>query len=512
MIMNDENQAVKVARGASFILMQTLGTTVIQIVVFAAIARILTPVYMGVMAALTLVVGFSQVVVTLGLPNAVTKFTAEFLGKKDRESAASVCYQALKVSIILSSVAGAVCFLFSDSISLLLLKTTDYSILFKILSFDIIVTGLYTGLYAGVTGLQKFREASISNLIRMLVRQVLILFALLSGYGLVGVVTAWFLADLLNSMLFGAVIFRSLGFPRFNFSLKRMLKFSYPLYFSGIVGFASGWFDQALILANLPLGNLGMYSVALRAFSVLTGVSEAIAAPLFPKYSEIHGSSGLRSVENAIHGASRYICYTVMPLAFGLLALATPALMAFVGEQYSVAAQPLEILCFFFAITCIQTALSGILLVLEKTWLSLGLTVLTIFLGIAFAVLLMPSLGVVGVSIARGLTMLSTLIIFTWVLRRKMRLTYDKEAFWKSLVSSLVMIAPLVVLQNVWSNTYLLPLYIGLAAVVYIMMLRILKAIRQSDIDLVKLYLGKRLEFLAKPFEVFLLSKSTPSE
>src|SRR5512139_483765 len=178
MRMAKTRPAAKVARGASFLLLQTLGTTVIQIVIFAVIARLLTPVDMGVMAALTLVVGFSQVVVNLGLPAAITKFTAEFLGKNDRESAASVCYQALKVSIILSSVAGAVCFLFSDSISLLLLETTDYSILFKILSLDIIVTGLYSGLFAGVTGLQKFREASISNLIRMLVRQVLILFAL----------------------------------------------------------------------------------------------------------------------------------------------------------------------------------------------------------------------------------------------------------------------------------------------------------------------------------------------
>jgi len=505
MVMGDEIQAVKVARGASFILMQTLGTTVIQIVVFAAIARILTEVDMGIMAALTFVVGFSQVVVNLGLPTAAVKFTAGFLGKNDREGAASVCYQTLKVSIILSSVAGAFCFVFSDAISFFLLKTTDYSVLFKILSLDIIVTGFWGGLSAGVIGLQKFREVSIFNLIRLAVRQVFILFALLSGYGLVGLVIAWFIGDLLNVILYSIVIFRSLGFPRFNFSLKRMLKFSYPLYFSGIVTFVNGWFDQALLLAFLSLGELGVYSVALRAFGALTDAAGAMSVPLFPKYSEMHGSNGLRSVEKAIHGASRYICYIVMPLAFGLLALATPAMLAFVGEQYLEATLPLGILCFFYAITSIQMAFSGILLVLEQTWLSLGITVLNIIFGITFGVLLLPSLGIVGVSIARGLTMLLTFIISTWVLRRKMNLTFDKEAFWKSLVSSLVMITPLIVIQNVWSNAYLLPLYMGLGALVYIVMLRILKAARQSDIDLIKLYLGKKLEFLAKPLEFFLL-------
>lgn len=503
--MSEIRPAAKVARGASFVLFQNIGTAVIQVVIFAAIARILTNVDLGILSALTFVVGFSQIVVNLGLPAAATKFIAGLLGQNDREGAASVCYQTLKVSIVLSSVAGVFCFLFSDPISLFLLKTTDYSVLFKILSLDIIVTGFWGGLYAGVVGLQKFREASIFSLIRLIIRQVLILLALLLGYGLVGLVIAWFIGDLFNAILYMAVIFRSLGFPKFNFSLKRMLKFSYPLYFSGIVAYAFGWFDQALLLAFLPLGELGIYSVALRAFGVLTSIADAMAIPLFPKYAEMHGSKGLKSVEKAIHSASRYICFIVIPLAFGLLALATPALIAFVGEQYSVATMPLGILCFFFAISCIQTAFSGILLVLEQTWLSLGLTVLNMVLGIAFGVLLLPSLGIVGVSIARGLTLLSTLFTYTWVLRRKMNLTFDKEAFWKSFVASLFMITPLIVVQNLWSNTYLLPIYIGLGALAYIVMLRILKAIRQSDVELLKLYVGKRLEFLVKPFEVFLL-------
>jgi O-antigen/teichoic acid export membrane protein len=503
--MNDIRPAAKVARGASFILIQTLGTTVIQIVVFAAIARIFTDVDMGILSALTFVVGFSQVIVNLGLPAAATKFIAGLLGKNDYEGAASVCYQTLKVSIILSSVAAVFCFVFSDSLSLLLLKTTDYSILFKILSLDIIVTGFWGGLYAGVIGLQKFRESSIFNLVRLVMRQTLIVLALLLGYGLVGLVVAWFIGDLFNAIAYSIVIFRSLGFPRFNFSLKRMLKFSYPLYFSGLVTFVYSWFDQALLLAFLSLGELGVYSVALRAFGALTGIAEAMAVPLFPKYSEMHGSNGLRSVEKAVHSASRYICYLIIPLAFGLLALATPALIAFVGEKYLEATLPLGILCFFFAISCIQTAFSGILLVLEQTWLSLGLTVLNIVFGIAFGVLLLPSLGIVGVSIARGLTLLFTFFTYIWVLRRKMALTFDKEAFWKSLVSSLVMITPLIVIQNIWSSTYALPIYMGLGALTYIVMLRVLKAVRQSDVELIKLYLGKRLEFLVKPFEFILL-------
>ncbi len=68
------------------------------------------------------------------------------------------------------------------------------------------------------------------------------------------------------------------------------------------------------------------------------------------------------------------------------------------------------------------------------------------------------------------------------------------------------MITPLMVIQNLWSSTYLLPIFMVLGILLYATMLRILKAIKQSDVDLIKLYLGKRLEFLVKPFEVLLLS------
>jgi O-antigen/teichoic acid export membrane protein len=508
--MRENSSAIHVARGASFVIVQNIGSTVIQITAFAIIARLISQADMGILATLSLTVGLSSTATSLGLAHAATKFIAEHIGIGDRKGATSIFYQILKVRLVLSVAAAFFCFFFSEQISLFLLKTANYAGLFRVLALDIIPSGIFPSLYNSLIGLQKIREATIFNLLRLVIRQIIFVSLLLLGFGLLGLVVAWFIGDLINVSLYLSVIFGSLGSPTFSFSLKRLLKFSYPLYFGNLVSFAYSWFDRILLLASLPLSALGVYDVTFRAFGVLSSITLAISTALFPKYSELHSRNGIRSVENGILIASRYICYITMPLAFGLLAVAQPAITLFAGESYGAGSQPLMILSFFFAIVCLQTAFSGILLVLEETLIVSGLTVANVVVGIIFGASLLPSFGIIGASIARGITMVASLLLSIWVLRKKINLKLDKEAFWKSLLSSAIMAVVVGGVEHLWYDTYLLPFYLMLGAFVYLGMLRILKASRDKDIELLRLYLGKRFEFLMKPIEFFLVVKEQP--
>jgi O-antigen/teichoic acid export membrane protein len=465
---------------------------------------------MGILAALTLTVGLCSTIVGLGLPSVATKFIAENMGKGDRQSATEAFYQIFRLNLIVSVAVAFLCFFFSDAISLLLLKTSIYGGLFRVLALDVVPSGVFPSLYASLVGLQKIREAAIFNLIKLIIRQTLFVLLLLLGFGLFGLVVAWIIGDIVNVILYIVVIFKFLSSPSFNFSLKRLLKFSYPLYFSNLVSFTYGWFDRILLLAFLPLSTLGIYDVTFRAFGVLTSITLSISTALFPKYSELHGRNGIKSVENAIPIASRYICYIAMPLAFGLLAVAQPAITLFAGESYAAGSQPLMILSFFFAIVCLQTAFSGILLVLEETLVVSGLTMANVVIGIILGVSLLPQFGIIGASIARGITMLAGLLILIWILRKKINLKLDREAFTKGLLSSITMAILIGGVEYFWYNIYLLPLYLVIGTLAYLGMLRILKASKDKDIQLLRLYLGKRFGFLMKPIEFFLAIREKP--
>lgn len=506
--MRENSSAVYVARGASYLAIQNMATTSILIVAFALIARLISQAEMGILATLTLVVGICQLIANLGLPNTATKFIAEHMGKNDHRNASSIFYQTLKVSLSLSVALALFCFIFADSISLHLLRTTAYARLFQVLALDIVfAAGIFPVLTNSLLGLQKIREIATFNIISLAMRQIFIVSLLLSGYGIFGIVVAWCVSDFVNCTLGTSVILRSIGPPTSSFSLTRLLKFSSPLFLGEIASFAYGWFDRVQLLVLVSLSQLGVYNVVISAFGVLVGIQGAISTALFPKYSEIFGREGIQAVENAIHVASRYVCYIIIPLALGLLVTARPAISLLAGQAYTTGSHPLAILSLFFAVACIGAALSGLFIVFEQTLIASSLTIVNVIIGMTLAVLLLPQFGIAGVAIARGTAMLLSLALSIWFLKKKINLAFDREALWKSLTAGLVMAAAVGILEFLWYNNYLLPLYILVGGLTYLIMLRVLHAARKADIQLIKQYLGKRLEFLTNPIGSFLLSK-----
>ena len=148
-----------------------------------------------------------------------------------------------------------------------------------------------------------------------------------------------------------------------------------------------------------------------------------------------------------------------------------------------------------------STAFSGVLVVLGETMLSLELTALNIAVGAASTLFLLPSLGMVGASIARGITMAVGLVTVTIVLRRRISVGFDVEAFWKGLVSSVVMVAAVLLAQAHYYSKYLLPAYVTLGGLVYFSLLLLLRALKTQDVQLLREYLGSRFRFFVELLE-----------
>jgi len=133
------------------------------------------------------------------------------------------------------------------------------------------------------------------------------------------------------------------------------------------------------------------------------------------------------------------------------------------------------------------------LLTLEKTRTSSSITILSVLIGVATAAFLMPLSGMVGASVARGLAMIvsSTMIII--VLMKNVRLSLDVKGILKSLVAGGVMAAVVLAIQVPFYNKLLLPVYVLVGGGVYILMLRLLRAVTEEDLTLIEDYLGERL-------------------
>jgi len=506
--LTDVRPAVHVARGVSFLFMQNLVTAIVGAAGFSIIARLITKTEMGVYVTLTLIFALVQIAASFALPSAAIKFIAELRGQNDQKSAAGVAFQILRFTLMASIVFGSIIFLFANQICYLLTKTTEYVETFKILALDVAFAGVLPSFNGIMIGLQKMRELAVLNIFAYVVSKVLSIAFLLVNLGLWGVMLGWLVGDCCGFLLFSGYILRSFGMPSFGFSLKHMFSFSWPLYLSSWVGYGYNWFDRALLVAYVPLADLGVYNVAATAFAVMASIPGAISTALFPQYSELQGRNGTRSLEKAVLTASRYVCYIVVPLAVGLAATARPAISLFAGRAYEAGAILLAILSLFCAVTCIGAALSDIFSITERTKVSALLTLASVSIGLFLGLVLIPSTGVVGAAFLRGVAMVWSLALVLVVLSRMrlFKMSLDLEAFCKSWVASSVMAAVVLGFQFLFYTKYLLPLYVLAGGFIYLVMLRLLKAVRAHDVHLVKVLVGKRFESLVDWLGAFLVS------
>jgi O-antigen/teichoic acid export membrane protein len=159
------------------------------------------------------------------------------------------------------------------------------------------------------------------------------------------------------------------------------------------------------------------------------------------------------------------------------------------------------ILSLFFAFTLTSTAFAGLPVVLGDTVLSLELAILNIILGAASTLILLPSLGIAGAAIARGITMATGLVLTIFALKSRISVGFDIEAFWKSLVSSGVMAAIVLLVQAHYYSRYLLPAYVVVGGFTYFSMLFVLRTINAQDVQLLHEYLGPRFQFIVPLFQ-----------
>jgi O-antigen/teichoic acid export membrane protein len=499
--MGERTSAVHVARGTSYLWVQTLATTMMQVVGFAFIARLITTSDMGLLAILALMVGLAQLI-TPPLPRAIIRFAAEELAQGHRENAAATVYQSTKVDLTISAAVAVAYYLLSSWLSA---AFSAEPIVFQLLAVDVLfAAGLTQTLSNGLVGAQRFRDYSLVTTAYSAVRQILIVGLLLLFHRFLWLVFAWVISDVLYVLMMLVALLRVLGSPSFGFSLRRLLGFSLPLLPGNAVTFVYNWYDRALLVPYASLAALGVYNATLTAFTVLAAIPGGIATALYPAYAEIQTTKGKSGLQDAIRAASRYVSFIATPLALGLFATARPALALFVGEPYESGSTVLQILSLFLALTALANAFGSIFLLLGRTAIASAITAASVAASLVTALLLLPFFGINGAAISRGIGMLVSFVLTLAIASREIKLSFDREALWKSFIAGIAMVVVVWLAQQVCYNRSLLPAYAMLGTCTYLAGLRLLRAVHRPDVELAGQVLGKRYEMPVRMFSKIL--------
>jgi O-antigen/teichoic acid export membrane protein len=486
------SNAVSAARGVSYLWLQTVASSVVQVVAFAFFARLISVEEMGVFTILNLAYTGASALMGLGVSSVTTKFVAENIAQGKKEAAASVYYKSLLLSE-LASIIVAVAFLFSKfpaGVSNLPNSPviSSIGILFAI---DVIVTIGPTAA-AVFYGLLKFRDYALIYAIYFSVRPIMVVLCVYETGSLVGLVEAWVICDAVLAVYVFLYFWRMFGPPVFRFSTKYLLKLSIPLYVANLASFLYGSFDRITLIPLVSLTALGVYGATVSAFSAYLGLISVLGSVMLPVFSGVHGVKGPEVLGDSVRTASRYVAIVAMPLAFALFATARPALTLLVGGAYQNGVTPLAVLALGSIASIVALSLSPVLIVLNETTLAALASLLPIPLSVAVALISIPVLGIVGASVGRALSMLLSLVLTWYFVRRKITVKLDSQAILKSIVASGGMALVMEVLQLVYYSRFLLPVYLLVGMLAYLLALRALKVIGTADIDLIRRMLGPR--------------------
>ncbi len=474
-------------------------STVVSAVGMIVLARVLQPqdygLYTIALAAPNLIGTFRD----WGMNSAMIKYTAQYSAEEKPERARSILWAGLIFEVILGLALSFVSFLLSGFIAVDIFKR-PITALIQISSLTILAGAFLNAAQAAFAGKEQMKPNSVTLVSGALFRSILSPVLVYIGFGVSGAVVGY-AAGSLGGGLVGVIlmlaIYRSLRKGNVLAeslkvweTMKFMFRYALPLSFSSIFnGFLVQFYNFiiAIYASNFLIGN---YAVA-NNFTVLLAIfATPITTMLFPVFSKLDAEKDKETLKIIFKSSVKYSSLLVIPPTVAVIALAGPFVSALFGAKYADAPLFLALLAITYLLTAFgQLSAFNLISGQGQTRFYLELAIINTVAGIALAVSLVPTFGVIGLIITVVFDGVPGLFISLYWIKIHYDATVDWVSSAKILVSSgaagaLAFLAVSFVSSSDWPK-----LILGLLVfvVVFFSSLIAIRALRKSDIDALRL-------------------------
>ncbi|MDB6063075.1 MAG: undecaprenyl-diphospho-oligosaccharide flippase [Verrucomicrobiaceae bacterium] len=260
-------QAGKLIKHSTIYAIGTLSRQLVSFLMLPVYTRFMSPADYGVVGLLTFTLALMEPFFGARLGDAIPKFYFEKGAEANRKSVLSV---ALTITGGISGIAALIIFLCRNPASSMLFGSEKFGLIIGLFGFQIVTQALE---YYGLTFIriqQKpllFISVNLTKLVIQLGLNIwLIAFLKL---GVMGVVISGGVSSTLYALGLTVYILYNTGY-RFDFSIaKRMLIFSWPLWFSGLAGLYIWQSNRYYIRLFGSLDQVGLYELALKFAGIL---------------------------------------------------------------------------------------------------------------------------------------------------------------------------------------------------------------------------------------------------
>jgi O-antigen/teichoic acid export membrane protein len=208
-----------------------------------------------------------------------------------------------------------------------------------------------------------------------------------------------------------------------------------------------------------------------------------------PAFSELFSQTNKRGLSEAISKTIRYLAYIIFPAAFGLATISKTAMALLYGWQYALGNMLLAILAMFSIFSAFGAVVGSALQSMGETRVFIKTTLASLLTNFLISFTLMPILNVVGSTIAQAATMVVGFTYAFYELRKRLKITINRDVLWKPLLAASIMVLPLLFFESYYSGVVSnnsainIILEIGVGVLTYSVMLIVVRAFNEQDFN-----------------------------
>jgi len=431
----------------------------------------------GLWVQIVVTIGLIPAVVMLGLPYTMVRFLA---AAKKKEEIQEGFYSIAFIVLFTSAIASLLLFLFSKSLAATLLDGNV--IIAKILSLIIFIECLNGLLLNFFRTFQQIKRYSAFSFIHTYLNVALVAYFVLSGYGILGATIGLLISRFFTFLIMASLVVAQIGIklPRF-IHVKEYLAFGLPT----VPGNLSSWIvnssDRYVIGAFLGTAFVGYYAPGYALGNIISMFMAPLAFMLPPVLSKYYDEHNIRAVKTVLRYALKYFLLVAIPSVFGLSLLSKPLLIVLsTPEIASQGYMITPIIAMSSLVFGMYVVIAQGIVLAKKTKITGTIWMIAATLNLGLNIVFVPYLGIIGAAVTTLLAFVVGFALTAYYSFKYLPFDIDFSFITKSVFASIIMSS--VIIKWNPAGTLNIITTIGICAIVYSMILLLLKGIKKEEI------------------------------
>ena len=445
---------------------------------------------------------------SLGLQQGIQHFISYHLGRGEDNAVKSLMKKFTILGLVLSVAAFGSLWLLIPVIMPLFFHTNYYLTYLRLADVELFSMVITNILLYMLLGLQNFKMNGLLNLLNCSVGYGLIIPLILVNKSPISIIYAWIIGYYLTTALSLFFVYgrnkKKMTENLYNVKMMPVLKYSIPIFISGIVGYGATYVDRFVVTALLNLSELGIYNFSLLIVNALAILVSPFMIILLSRLSEFYGVGDKESFRLYSSKASEVLTAVYVPLALIIAALSPSVLLFLAKGSYLSGATPISIILITSSLTVPASILVVTLQAIRKTKILIISSSIGLLSNLALSVVLIPHFGINGAALGYASLSITLFVVIFYFSKKYETLVYNAKKMLKIYVSGFVTYFLMIAVQDRLGYSILkLFIYMVTGLAVYLFLVRLTGTFSEYDIDLFLSMLPRRYERLKKLFKSF---------